>query len=77
MPSGDLVESHIMDLRYDGLYRSWPFLTTRLTKDKTTIPLMESNIRHIKALEVHIYYIFHFQVCNETANNIFCLYSDW
>ncbi|PKY14662.1 hypothetical protein RhiirB3_400632, partial [Rhizophagus irregularis] len=26
---GDLVESHIMDLRYDGLYRSWPFLTTR------------------------------------------------
>ncbi|CAB5386784.1 unnamed protein product [Rhizophagus irregularis] len=51
---GDLVESHIMDLRYDGLYRSWPFLTTRLTKDKTTIPLMESNIRHIKALEERI-----------------------
>ncbi|CAI2182059.1 1548_t:CDS:2 [Funneliformis geosporum] len=51
---GDLVESHIMDLRYDGLYRSWPFLTTRLIKDKTTIPLMESNIRHIKALEERI-----------------------
>ncbi|CAG8747539.1 18528_t:CDS:10 [Dentiscutata erythropus] len=51
---GDLVESHIMDLKYDGLYRSWPFLTTRLVKDKTTIPLMESNIRHMKALEERI-----------------------
>ncbi|CAI2194260.1 9813_t:CDS:10 [Funneliformis geosporum] len=47
-------ESHIMDLRYDGLYRSWPFLTTRLIKDKTTIPLMESNIRHLKALEERV-----------------------
>ncbi|CAG8455013.1 14689_t:CDS:2 [Funneliformis caledonium] len=34
---GDLVESDTMDLKYDGLYRSWPFLTTRLAKDKTTI----------------------------------------
>ncbi|RIA99391.1 hypothetical protein C1645_811411 [Glomus cerebriforme] len=51
---GDLVESYIMDLKYDGLYRSWPFLTTRLVKDKMTILLMESNIRHMKALEERI-----------------------
>ncbi|CAG8821151.1 45145_t:CDS:10, partial [Gigaspora margarita] len=44
-------KSHIMDLKYDGLYRSWPFLTTQLVKNKMTIPLMESNIRHMKALE--------------------------
>ncbi|CAG8545342.1 7541_t:CDS:10, partial [Acaulospora morrowiae] len=48
---GDLVKSYVMDLKYDGLYRSWPFLTTRLVKDKTTIPLLESNIRHFMALE--------------------------
>ena len=65
MPSGDLVESYVMDLKYDGLYRSWPFLTSRLVKDKTTIPLLESNIRHFMALEVHIYHIFHFSFCNE------------
>ncbi|CAG8608083.1 8978_t:CDS:10 [Diversispora eburnea] len=51
---GDLVESYVMDLKYDGLYRSWPFLTTRLVKDKTTIPLLESNIRHFMALEERI-----------------------
>lgn len=51
---GDLVESYVMDLKYDGLYRSWPFLTTRLVKDKTTIPLLESNIRHFMALEERV-----------------------
>ncbi|CAB4391664.1 unnamed protein product [Rhizophagus irregularis] len=51
---GDLVESYVMDLKYDGLYRSWPFLTSRLVKDKATIPLLESNIRHFMALEGRI-----------------------
>ncbi|RUS24079.1 hypothetical protein BC938DRAFT_474156, partial [Jimgerdemannia flammicorona] len=49
--AGDLIESYIMDLKYDGLYRSWAFLTTRLVTDRTTIPLLESNIRHFVALE--------------------------
>ncbi|PKY61606.1 hypothetical protein RhiirA4_486813 [Rhizophagus irregularis] len=40
-----------MDLQYDGLYRSWPFLTTRLVTDKTTIPLAELEIGHLAALE--------------------------
>ncbi|CAI2193875.1 10375_t:CDS:2, partial [Funneliformis geosporum] len=31
---GDLMEPYSMDLKYDGLYRSWPFLTTRLVVDK-------------------------------------------
>ncbi|CAG8635418.1 9950_t:CDS:10, partial [Acaulospora morrowiae] len=51
---GDLVESYVMDLKYDGLYRSWPFLTTQLVKNKATIPLLESNIRHFVALEERI-----------------------
>ncbi|CAH1768159.1 668_t:CDS:10, partial [Entrophospora sp. SA101] len=29
---GDLVESYVMDLKYDGLYWSWSFLTTRLER---------------------------------------------
>jgi len=28
IPSGDLVESYVIDLKYDGLYRLWPFLTS-------------------------------------------------
>jgi hypothetical protein len=46
------MESFFMDLQYDGLYRSWPFLTTRLVTDKTTIPLAESAISHLVVLEV-------------------------
>ncbi|RUP51960.1 hypothetical protein BC936DRAFT_144194 [Jimgerdemannia flammicorona] len=52
--AGDLVESYIMDLKYDELYRSWAFLTTRLVRDKTTIPLLESNLRHFMALEERV-----------------------
>jgi len=43
-----------MDLKYDGIYRSWQFLRTRLVVDKTTIPLYEFAINHIIALEVLI-----------------------
>ncbi|RUP47589.1 hypothetical protein BC936DRAFT_145560 [Jimgerdemannia flammicorona] len=50
---GALMESFFMDLKYDGLYRSWPFLTTRLVIDKTTIPLAEFAISHLMALEVY------------------------
>ncbi|CAG8585572.1 14661_t:CDS:2 [Acaulospora colombiana] len=51
---GDLMESFFMDLQYDGIYRSWPFLTTRLVIDKTTLPLAESAIGHLVALEERI-----------------------
>ncbi|CAG8473424.1 2223_t:CDS:10 [Paraglomus brasilianum] len=51
---GTLMESYFMDLKYDGLYRSWPFLTTRLVTDRTTIPLMEFAISHLMALEEQV-----------------------
>src|SRR6185312_4609110 len=49
------MESYFMDLKYDGLYHSWPFFTTKLVIDQTTIPLAEASITHMVALEV--YYI--------------------
>ncbi|GET62732.1 hypothetical protein GLOIN_2v1700036 [Rhizophagus irregularis DAOM 181602=DAOM 197198] len=49
----DLMESYFMDLEYDSLYRSWPFFTTKLVIDKTTIPLAGIAIHHLLALEVY------------------------
>ncbi|CAG8758034.1 33891_t:CDS:2, partial [Racocetra persica] len=51
---GDLVSSFIMDLRFDGLYRSWSFRTTRLVIDYTTIPLAEYSLSHFAALEGYV-----------------------
>ncbi|CAG8674515.1 10004_t:CDS:2, partial [Paraglomus brasilianum] len=51
---GDSMESYSMDLEYDGLYRSWPFLTTRLVVDKTMIPLAGVAIHHLISLEEHV-----------------------
>jgi hypothetical protein len=47
------MEFSFVDLQYDGLYRSWPFLTTKLVIDKTTIPLAEFSISQLIALEVY------------------------
>ncbi|KAG9304586.1 hypothetical protein G9A89_020150 [Geosiphon pyriformis] len=52
--NGDLMESYSMDLKYDGLYRSWPFLTTRLVVDKTMLPLAGVAIHHLVSLEKHV-----------------------
>ncbi|CAG8644771.1 9999_t:CDS:2, partial [Paraglomus brasilianum] len=51
---GDLVESFFMDLKYDGIYCSWPFLMTKLVVDKCTIPLAELTISHFVALEKRV-----------------------
>ncbi|KAG9300457.1 hypothetical protein G9A89_010082 [Geosiphon pyriformis] len=48
---GDIVQTYFMDLQFDGLYRSWPFLTTKLVIDEPSLPLIESNIAHFVALE--------------------------
>ncbi|CAG8616941.1 2447_t:CDS:2 [Ambispora gerdemannii] len=48
---GDQMESFIMDLKFDGLYRSWSFLTTKLVIDRASLPLAESAISHVVALE--------------------------
>jgi len=41
-----------MDLKYEGLYRSWLFHRTKLVVEKASIPLAEFAISHIIALEV-------------------------
>ncbi|GBC15880.2 hypothetical protein GLOIN_2v1140040 [Rhizophagus irregularis DAOM 181602=DAOM 197198] len=51
---GEWMESFFMDLQYDGLYRSWPFLTTKLAVEKASIPLIEFAINHVIALEERI-----------------------
>ncbi|CAG8785794.1 17919_t:CDS:2, partial [Gigaspora margarita] len=51
---GDIVQTYFMDLQFDGLYRSWPFLTTKLAIDEPSLPLIESNLAHFVALEVFI-----------------------
>ncbi|CAG8737662.1 1845_t:CDS:10, partial [Funneliformis caledonium] len=51
---GNLMESYFMDLKYDGIYRSWHFLTTRLVVDKTTIPQCDFAISHMIALEEQV-----------------------
>ncbi|CAG8779862.1 1056_t:CDS:2, partial [Acaulospora morrowiae] len=51
---GNSMESFLMDLKCDGLYRSWPFLTTKLVVDKATIPLAEFAISHFIALEERV-----------------------
>ncbi|PKY45384.1 hypothetical protein RhiirA4_166879 [Rhizophagus irregularis] len=35
---GDILQSYVMDLRFDGLYRSWPFLPSRLVIDEPSLP---------------------------------------
>ncbi|CAI2185074.1 9582_t:CDS:2 [Funneliformis geosporum] len=64
--TGDLMESYTMDLKYDGLYRSWPFLTTRLIVDKTMIALAGVAIHHLVSLEEHVEWIakdFKYRTC--------------
>lgn len=46
------MESFIIDLKYRGIYRSWSFMTTKLVTNKASIPLAESAIHHLAALEV-------------------------
>ncbi|CAI2180548.1 6626_t:CDS:2 [Funneliformis geosporum] len=66
---GDLMESSIVDLQYDGLYRSWPFLTTKLVIDKATIPLAEFAISHLVALEERVENIARDFKCQNYRNN--------
>ncbi|CAG8481469.1 4593_t:CDS:10, partial [Funneliformis caledonium] len=48
---GEWMETFFMDLKYDGLYRSWLFHRTKLVVEKASIPLAEFAISHIIALE--------------------------
>ncbi|CAG8840883.1 6165_t:CDS:2, partial [Gigaspora margarita] len=42
--TSDIVQMYFMDLQFDGLYRSWPFLTTKLAINESSLPLIESNL---------------------------------
>ncbi|CAG8516941.1 10924_t:CDS:10, partial [Funneliformis caledonium] len=53
MNMADEVESFFMELR-SGLYCSWSFLRTRLSIDKASMPLIESNFCHFVALEKQV-----------------------
>jgi len=73
---GDVVESFFMDLRFDGLYRTWPFLCTRLAIDKMSLSLVESTFCHFIALEACIFFfigvlrkLFYFKTHDEIFDN--------
>ncbi|RIA88826.1 hypothetical protein C1645_851987 [Glomus cerebriforme] len=51
---GDLMKTYFMNLRYDGLYSSWAFQTTKMVVDKASIPLADFSISHLVALEEHV-----------------------
>ncbi|GES89089.1 hypothetical protein GLOIN_2v1700036 [Rhizophagus clarus] len=48
---GDVVESFLMELNYDGIYCSWPFCKSKLIIDKASMPLIVSTFCHFVELE--------------------------
>ena len=63
---GNTVESFIMDLEFEGIYRSWPFLKTKLVTDRQTLPLLAQTLSHFIALEV--YGVLHFYLYNMSCS---------
>ncbi|CAJ0880990.1 22518_t:CDS:10 [Entrophospora sp. SA101] len=51
---GERLDSYVIDLRYDGLYRSWEFAKTKLVVEKSSMPSIESSIIHFLALEEQV-----------------------
>jgi hypothetical protein len=50
---GDAIESFVIDLAYDGVYRSWPCFKNKLTTDKGSFPLIVLTFSHFVMLEVN------------------------
>ena len=50
--TGDTIESYVIDLAYDGVYRSWPCLRNKLATDKGSIPLIVLTFSHFVMMEV-------------------------
>ncbi len=50
--TGDIIQTYIMDLQYDGIYRSWAFLKSKLIIDEPSLSLIESNFAHFVVLKV-------------------------
>ncbi|RIA94757.1 hypothetical protein C1645_873219 [Glomus cerebriforme] len=51
---GNTVESFIMDLKFEGIYRSWPFLKTNLITDRQTLSLLAQTLSHFIVLEERV-----------------------
>ncbi|CAG8698444.1 11206_t:CDS:10, partial [Acaulospora morrowiae] len=51
---GDDVNSYIMDLQYDAMYRSWPLLATKLVTEKALFPLLILTIFHFDNIEQQV-----------------------
>ncbi|CAI2191618.1 5176_t:CDS:2, partial [Funneliformis geosporum] len=50
----DNLDSYFMDLQYDGIYRSWPWLSTKLVTEKSSFPLMVLTIYHLANMEEQV-----------------------
>ncbi|CAI2186703.1 11815_t:CDS:10, partial [Funneliformis geosporum] len=48
---GDVIESFLMELNYDGIYCSWSFCKSKLIIDKASMPLIVSTFCHFVELE--------------------------
>ncbi|CAG8738979.1 8374_t:CDS:2, partial [Cetraspora pellucida] len=51
---GDTIESSIIDLAYDGVYRSWPCLKNKLAIDKGSFPLSVLTFSHFIIIEQYL-----------------------
>ncbi|CAG8648894.1 582_t:CDS:2, partial [Dentiscutata heterogama] len=51
---GDDVNSYVMDLQYDGIYRSCPLLATKLVTEKALFPMLVLSVYHIDKIEQHV-----------------------
>ncbi|CAG8763256.1 20542_t:CDS:10, partial [Gigaspora margarita] len=58
----DDVNSYIMDLQYDGIYRSYPLLATKLVTEKALFPMLGLSY-HIDKVEKHVQ-----RIANEFLN---------
>ncbi|RIB17590.1 hypothetical protein C2G38_2037609 [Gigaspora rosea] len=51
---GDTIESFVIDLAYDGVYRSWPCLKNKLAIDKGSFPLSVLTFSHFIKIEQYL-----------------------
>ncbi|CAG8705408.1 4146_t:CDS:2, partial [Cetraspora pellucida] len=50
----DNIESFVIDLAYDGVYRSWPCLKNKLPIDKESFPLIVLVFSHFIIMEQYV-----------------------
>ncbi|CAG8707077.1 22378_t:CDS:2, partial [Gigaspora rosea] len=50
----DNIESFVIDLAYDSVYRSWPCLKNKLAIDKGSFPLIVLTFSHFILMEQYV-----------------------